>query len=157
MKRLKIILFSAMTFFTINSHADVTFDKTLQLAQQGDAISQCNVGYMYFNGIGTTQDYTQAVRWWKKGAAQGLVNDYFNLGLAYYLGKGVPVDYVEAAKWWDKAAREGDIDAQYRLGLMYRTGKGVPVDKVKGYALIKLAADNGNDKAKTLLEKISLN
>ena len=36
-------------------------------AEQGDAISQFNLGVMYAKGRSVEQDYTEAFKWYKKG------------------------------------------------------------------------------------------
>ena len=36
------------------------------LAEQGDAKAQYNLGVMYDNGKGVTQDYKEAVKWYRK-------------------------------------------------------------------------------------------
>ena len=41
------------------------------LAVQGLAKAQYNLGVMYENGQGVAQDYTEAVKWYRKGADQG--------------------------------------------------------------------------------------
>jgi TPR repeat protein len=40
------------------------------LAEQGRAVAQHNLGFMYANGQGVPQDYAAAVKWWRKAAAQ---------------------------------------------------------------------------------------
>ena len=40
-------------------------------AEQGNAISQANLGRMYENGYGIEQDKTKAVEWYRKAAEQG--------------------------------------------------------------------------------------
>jgi len=42
-----------------------------QLAEQGDADAQYNLGAMYSKGLGVTQDYIQAHMWYNLAAAQG--------------------------------------------------------------------------------------
>ncbi len=42
-----------------------------QLAEQGDASAQYNLGLMYHKGLGVTQDYVQAHMWYNLAAAQG--------------------------------------------------------------------------------------
>jgi len=37
-------------------------------AEQGDADAQALLGAMYFNGKGVTQDYKEAVKWYRKAA-----------------------------------------------------------------------------------------
>jgi len=41
------------------------------LAEQGHALAQLQLGVMYYVGRGVAKDYTQAVRWYRKAAAQG--------------------------------------------------------------------------------------
>ncbi len=41
------------------------------LAAQGDAAAQYNLGVMYENGRGVTQADAEAVKWYRKAAAQG--------------------------------------------------------------------------------------
>ena len=41
------------------------------LAEQGDAEAQYNLGVMYDNGQGVAQDYAEAVKWYRRAAEQG--------------------------------------------------------------------------------------
>ena len=59
------------------------FRQTLQLAEQGDAKAQNNLGAMYANGQGVRQDYAEAFRWFRQAAEQGYAKAQFNLGLMY--------------------------------------------------------------------------
>ena len=43
------------------------------LAEQGDAVAQYNLGLMYKNGWGVTQDYAEAVKWYRKAAEQHIM------------------------------------------------------------------------------------
>ena len=43
-------------------------------ANQGHAHAQCNLGAMYENGHGVSQDYERAVGWYKRAAKQGNAN-----------------------------------------------------------------------------------
>jgi TPR repeat protein len=40
-------------------------------ADQGNAVAQTNLGYMYEKGRGVSQDKSEAVRWYQKATAQG--------------------------------------------------------------------------------------
>ncbi len=44
---------------------------TRQRAEQGDAIAQFNLARMFYLGKGEPQDYSEAVRWYRKAADQG--------------------------------------------------------------------------------------
>jgi len=104
------------------------FRETLQLAEQGVAKAQYNLGVMYENGRGVRQDYAEALKWYRQAAAQGDAEAQYNLGAMYYSGQGVRQDYTEAFRWFRKAADQGYAEAQYNLGLMYANGHGVHQD-----------------------------
>jgi len=79
-----------------------------QLADQGHAKAQFNLGVMYDRGQYVTQDYAQAVSWYLKAAEQGNANAQYNLALKYQMGQGVIQDDTKAAYWYRKAAEEGN-------------------------------------------------
>ena len=111
---------------------------------QGSAVAQNNVGAMYENGEGVTQDYQEAVKWYRLSAAQGDATAQSNLGGMYRDGKGVLQDYREALKWFRMAAAQGDEIAQASLGAMYATGRGVIQDDVYAHMWSNMAAANGS-------------
>ena len=76
------------------------------LAEQGDAGAQLNLGFMYDNGYGVSQDYEEAVKWYLRAAEQGSDRAQYNLGLMYDVGYGVPQDFVRAHMWYDIAGVE---------------------------------------------------
>ena len=84
------------------------FQKTLQAAEQGNAKAQLYLGWMYDNGQGVRQDYTQAVQWYRKAAEQGDAEAQYNLGLMYYKGEGVRQDLALAQEWFGKACQNGN-------------------------------------------------
>ncbi len=84
-------------------------------AEQGDTDAQFNLGVMYNNGQGVTQDYTQAVSWYRKAAEQGHADAQFNLGVRYAKGQGVTKDYTQAVSWFRKAAEQGHANAVENL------------------------------------------
>ena len=94
---------------------------------------------MYGKGQDVTQDYAEAVKWFRKAAEQGVAAAQFNLGIMYDNGLGVTQDYAEAVKWFRKAAEQGYAKAQYNLGVMYDNGEGVPQDDAHAYMWLKLA------------------
>jgi hypothetical protein len=113
-------------------------------AENGCASAQYDLGFMYFDGQGITQDYKKAIYWWKRAAEQGDTEAQFNLGKMHAKGQGVPQDYKHAIHWYKKAAAKGYAKAQNDLGLMYYDGQGVAQDyKQAAYWLTK-AAEQGN-------------
>ena len=117
------------------------------LAEQGDAKAQFNLGVMYDNGQGVTQDDKEAVKWYRKSAEQGDAKAQYNLGVMYGNGAGVTQYYKEAVKWYRKAAEQGHAKAQNNLGLMYYNGDGVLEDDVYAHMWWSIAASNGDDDA----------
>src|SRR5579872_715736 len=97
--------------------------ETLQAqANRGDPKAQTELASMYANGLGTRQDYAEAVRWYRKAAEQGNDQAQFELGSKYGAGRGVPLDYSQAAYWYRKAAVQGNGRAQMALGGLYALG-----------------------------------
>ena len=100
--------------------AEDSFEETLELAQQGYAEAQSNLGRMYDNGRGVTRDYKQAVNWYTKAAEQGDTVAQYNLGVMYRNGRGVTRDYKQAVNWYAKAAEQGDACNSQAFGVSSR-------------------------------------
>ena len=126
-----------------------------QLAQQGNALAQYNLGWMLDNGEGVPEDDAEAVRWYRKAAEQGDADAQHNLGWMLDNGEGIPEDDTEAVRWYRKAAEQGLADAQNNLGRMYADGAGVPQDDVSAYAWASVAAAQGLIDSKVLKAFIS--
>ncbi len=105
--------------------------------------AQATLGFLYGEGLGVPQDYTEAVRWYRKAADQGEAYAQNKLGNRYRLGQGVPQDHVEAVTWYRLAAEQGHAGAQNNLGVMYDDGKGVLQDYAEAVKWYRLAAEQG--------------
>ena len=70
------------------------------------------------------EDDTEAVKWFRKAAEQGLARAQCFLGLHYKEGIGVWKDEKEAFKWYTKAAEQGDAVAQCEIGWFFSVGTG---------------------------------
>jgi TPR repeat protein len=76
----------------------------IQLANQGDAVAQYEMGHHLFFKMGdqsgsasvSFEDKAEAVKWYRKAADQGYVDALFDLGNCYNFGDGVPKDRIEA-------------------------------------------------------------
>ena len=84
-----------------------SFEQCQKLAEQGNVEAQRKLGRMYEEGLGVTQDYREAVKWYLKAAEKGNAQAQYKLGTMYALGKGVRKDRLEAGKWFGKAAGQG--------------------------------------------------
>ena len=120
-------------------------------ADQGDAMAQYGLAFMYDRGTGLPQDYAEAVRWGRKAAEQGNAMAQSYLGFSHAQGHGVSQDYAEAVRWYRKAAEQGDSKAQYALGYMYSRGQGVVQDRAEAVRWYNKAAEQGDTKAQRAL------
>jgi TPR repeat protein len=100
----------------------------LGLAREGAAEAQNNVGHLYEQGFGVSQNYSMAMDWYRKAADQGLAEAQHNMGMLYYHGYGVAENQRTAAKWFKRAALQDLVDSEYMLGLAYHEGKGVDLN-----------------------------
>jgi putative methionine-R-sulfoxide reductase with GAF domain len=92
-----------------------TFDDLRQLADQGDAEAQYEVGARYRNGEGVVQDDARAAEWFQRAADQGHLYAQGALGAAYWAGRGVPKDLNKSYFWSSIAANQGDETSGSRL------------------------------------------
>jgi len=106
----------------------------LNLADKGMAEAQINLGMMFERGQGVSQDFKEAIRWYRLAADQGLIKAQdklnsllkksakaqinFGLGMRFESGKGVPKDFEEATRRYRLAADLGLIKAQEKLNLL---------------------------------------
>ena len=97
----------------------------LVLADEGAAEAQNNIGHLYEQGFGVSQNYTKAMDWYLLAADQGLAEAQHNMGMLYYHGYGVAENQRSAASWFKRAALQDLVDSEYMLGLAYHEGKGV--------------------------------
>ena len=140
-------LFLFLSFIIIANYIsaeDKLSNKRLEsLAKQGDLVSQIELANAYRNGIGVTQDYKTAVKWFTLAAQQGDAVSQFNLGIMYSFGLGVVPNYQRGVKWYTLAAEQGNALAQYNLGRLYYLGKGVPENLIYAHMWAKQASSNG--------------
>jgi hypothetical protein len=78
-------------------------------AEQGYALAQHGLGFMYFQGECTKADAAEAAKWFRLAAEQGLAGSQATLATMYEKGVGVAQDAAEAARW--RALAEKDAGA----------------------------------------------
>jgi TPR repeat protein len=74
-------------------------------ADQGFALAQHGLGFMYFQGECVPNDAGEAAKWFRLAADQGLEGSQMMLSTLYEKGVGVAQDAAEAAKWRALAER----------------------------------------------------
>jgi len=127
------------------------------LAEKGSPEAQCNLGLMYFQGLGVPRDPAESAKWYGKAAEQGNAEAQMSLARMFALGAGVPQDPAEAAKWHRKAAEQDVPEAQLALGDAYAGGKGVPQDFSEAAKWYGKAADQGTARAQFQLGSLYYN
>ena len=69
-----------------NGKYELTFMYWKESAKQGNVIAQSNLGIMYHQSIGVTQDFVEALKWFLKAAEQGNITAKYKLGSMYEQG-----------------------------------------------------------------------
>ena len=121
-------------------------------AEQGHAMAQSDLGFMYEKGRGVGQDYGEAVKWYRKAAEQGDADAQNRLGDCYYCGRGIGKNFQEAVRWYRKAGDQGNAEAQYNMGYCYHNGRiGGCTDYVEAAKWYHEAALKGHVNAQYML------
>ena len=116
-----------------------------QLAKQGHAEAQYNLGIMHEYARGVGQNDVAASKWYEKAAKQGVAVAQYRLAVLHEHGWGIPQDSAEAVRWYSKAAAQGHAFAQHDLAFMYVAGTGVPQNYVQAYMWLNIAVAQGNN------------
>ena len=125
MKNIKLVYFIFFVFFTSNLYADYLNDLKYD-ADNGDAISQNNLGYIYLYGdknLGVDPDLDKAIQYLNAAAQQEQVNAMTTIGWFYFTGEfGAEKDNEQAIYWNQRASDLGFTIASYNMGFFYYSG-----------------------------------
>lgn len=88
------------------------------LAERGNAEASFNLGVLYEDGLGVSQDLAQALLHYETAAIGGSFKAQYRLGLLYFVGKTVPEDKTKAKRWLTEAAVGGDKDSIEMLKIL---------------------------------------
>lgn len=91
-------------------------------AKAGNAEAQNELGFHYIDGKALTKDYSQAIIWLQKAAAQNHKVAFYNIGMMQHRGLGLAINIKQAIFYYTKAAELDYIPAQYQLGCLYQMG-----------------------------------
>ncbi len=99
-------------------------------ATDGNAVAQYNLGVMYFNGHGVTQNYAEAARWYRKAADQGDAKAQYNLGLMYPRAKRSQTHRIQKSlkdMGYDPGPVDGIMGKKTRAAIQqFQRDKGLP-------------------------------
>ncbi|NOZ54728.1 MAG: sel1 repeat family protein [Gammaproteobacteria bacterium] len=83
----------------------------LELAKQGDAEAQYNLGSVYETGFGVPVNSDEAVRWYKEASEQDHPQAQLKLGVMYILGEGTRQSLINGTRWVRSASENGNTFA----------------------------------------------
>ena len=89
------------------------FNQDLDNATKGDLVAANSLGHHYYHGIGTPQNYGEAVKWWHYAADRGSADSQEELGISYLNGIGVPEDRSRAYLYLALASKVKRTTAEY--------------------------------------------
>jgi len=124
-----------------SDYVAMTINQLKLSAEQGDIHAQFYLGHRYREGQGTVQNYTVAVKWYRKAATAGLPSGQHSLGLMYSQGQGVSKDPSAAFTWMLRAAKQGHVKAQSLVGVKFFEGNGVEKDYEQAVYWFRQAAE----------------
>ena len=140
-------------YFEVNE--EKSFHYYMMAAEQNDAEAQAQVGVMYDYGVGVEEDDLQSLIWISKAVDQGHAGAQLMKGLYFLNGHSfLEKDPIKAFSLIEQSAKQGNSFAHEQLARMYFLGEGVIPDYVQGYAWISLAAAQGSEKSKELLNAL---
>lgn len=132
----------------------IAFEKINIAAEKNFLPAIIKVAKMHLEGVGTPKNYTKALSLFMKASNLGDPEAMDFIGNIYAKGMGVSLDYKTAFIWFKKSAELNYPEAMFDLALMYEHGFGVTMDKSEAIKWYKKASENGNELAKSHLEKI---
>ena len=117
-------------------------------AELGHSKAMSDLGALYSNGLGVSEDWEEAVKWWTKAVQAGDSESIYNVGVYHYKqGK-----FSQAFLWFNEAATRGIAAGMMSVGSMHMKGEGVPEDSEEGLRWVRAAAKAGLPAAKTALD-----
>jgi len=106
----------------------------------------------HMNGIGTVEDFEQALELYMVVAEHNYPAAQCALGVFYETGKiGDGEDSEEAVHWFRMAAESGHAPGQFCLGMSYATGSGLEPDMAEAIRWFRRAALAGDSRSQSIL------
>ena len=123
------------------------FNKLRLCAERGDKKCQNMLGAFYEKGIGTVQDFSLALEWYKHSATLEYPSAFGNIGRLYLFGVGVEKDPKIAFKYFKIGAEMNHASCQLLLGKCYLAGVGIEKNYNEAFQLFNKAIEGEEIKA----------
>ncbi|WP_414502193.1 tetratricopeptide repeat protein [Zymobacter sp. IVIA_5232.4 C2] len=149
------------SLYTLRKELKITNERAeeylLKSAQDGNAISQKELAYIYLNKKDSLDNKTEYKFWMEKAANSGNTEAMRETAVNYFIGNGVKRDDSMGALWltrlYDKAGRH--FDDWDLLGAVYETGRGTPIDLAKAYMCYDLEGTAGIEEKTRIAPKMT--
>lgn len=129
------------------------FEFYYEAAGKGDVKGLFAVARAFELGLGVTIDTGRAIYLYEAAAKEGYSDAWTNLGNIFIQGAdGVPVNFSKAQGYLERGAESGNPKSQHNLALFYLKGMAGEEGFEIGFEYLKMAADNGYEKSKKLVE-----
>lgn len=121
----------------------------VRLAERGGTARCYKLGINYLYGeYPCPEDYDEALRWFRKAAAEGDAAAEYMVGECHYYGHGTDEDILEALNWYRKAAEHGYVYGQLDVADILSNGDdGVKADPAEAFFWYGKAAEQKNPRA----------
>lgn len=139
-KTVSIIRHSSNSYSHTKTEQQEFVENYANASRTTDPKEQFEIGEDYYYN---DENYTEALKWYRKSAEQGYAPAQYELGYMYYEGKSIKQDYTEAFKWFRKSADQGNAKAQKTLGTMYFLGEGVAKNSSEAVNWYRKSAEQG--------------
>ncbi len=126
---------------------DVAADVVIASSSKDAAEEAFRRGERYFDGLGVSQDYEEAAKWYLLAAEMGHGIAQYGMATLYERGLGVSEDFERAVFWYHKAANSenpASSKAQAALGIAHQMGMGVSRDLTLAAQWFEKAASRDN-------------
>lgn len=123
----------------------------------GILLLSLNMQTTFAEGLLEKDVFVSRYSWIKDEAAKGYPEAQFRLAAFYFdppRGSNFVQNKRKAVSLWKQAALQGHTEAQYNLGLLYSTGIVVRPDEYRAIAWLCIAAENQQEKALKVLNKL---
>lgn len=109
----------------INHVKDITRGTFLlrKAAKQNNSEAEYMLGMAYYEGLGVSQNWGEAINWLSKASELGFPNAMFQLGFIYHYGIGITPNIMKALELYTNAADLGCGKALKMLGKVYKSGE----------------------------------
>jgi uncharacterized protein len=122
-------------------------------AERRNPQAEYALGMLLFDRKDHAHDVPRAAALLRDSVAAGDVPAMFALGLLLVRNPGLAKSSGEAVTLLNDSADAGIWKSSMVLGVMARDGRGVPIDPASAYHHFRVAALQGGDEAKTLLDR----